>query len=200
MNFHSADFLTPDRRLAWTEERTNTLRKLWAEGLSVSQIAAELGGLTRNAVTGKLHRIGLLGTWRKPNPRPRAKDRSSNVNGQRRVVIRANRNKTASEVRVVFDPPVMELPTEQPVNPLSVLEISNATCKWPCSGEGLKTVFCGDKTLEPHPYCCRHCRVAFTLPRNFTERTLAAARYRDRKIFTPKAMTLTDDAFDGDTA
>ena len=43
----------------WTEERVNTLRKMWAEGYSASQIAKELGGVTRNAVIGKVHRLGL---------------------------------------------------------------------------------------------------------------------------------------------
>lgn len=47
------------RKMAWTESRTNTLRRLWAEGLSATQIARELGGVTRNAVIGKVHRLGL---------------------------------------------------------------------------------------------------------------------------------------------
>lgn len=45
----------------WTEERVSTLRKLWAEGLSASEIAKQLGGVTRNAVIGKVHRLGLVG-------------------------------------------------------------------------------------------------------------------------------------------
>ena len=45
----------------WTDERVETLKKLWADGLSASQIAAELGGITRNAVIGKVHRLGLSG-------------------------------------------------------------------------------------------------------------------------------------------
>ena len=43
----------------WTEERVELLRKLWAEGLSASQIAGRLGEVTRNAVIGKVHRLGL---------------------------------------------------------------------------------------------------------------------------------------------
>ncbi|NBU29555.1 MAG: GcrA cell cycle regulator, partial [Caulobacteraceae bacterium] len=46
--------------MGWTDERVNTLRTLWAEGLSASQIAKQLGGgVTRNAVIGKVHRLGL---------------------------------------------------------------------------------------------------------------------------------------------
>ena len=43
----------------WTDERVELLRKLWSEGLSASQIAAQLGGVTRNAVIGKVHRLKL---------------------------------------------------------------------------------------------------------------------------------------------
>ncbi|MDQ3559688.1 MAG: GcrA cell cycle regulator, partial [Pseudomonadota bacterium] len=47
--------------MSWTDERVETLKRLWQEGLSASQIAAELGGVTRNAVIGKVHRLGLSG-------------------------------------------------------------------------------------------------------------------------------------------
>ena len=47
--------------MAWTDDRVEILKKLWAEGLSASQIARELGDVTRNAVIGKVHRLGLAG-------------------------------------------------------------------------------------------------------------------------------------------
>ena len=47
--------------MSWTDERVELLKKLWSDGLSASQIAAELGGITRNAVIGKVHRLGLSG-------------------------------------------------------------------------------------------------------------------------------------------
>jgi len=47
--------------MSWTDERVARLTKLWAEGLSASQIAADLGGVTRNAVIGKVHRLGMSG-------------------------------------------------------------------------------------------------------------------------------------------
>src|SRR5262252_3759409 len=47
--------------MGWTEERVALLKKLWLEGLSASQIAKQLGGVTRNAVIGKVHRLGLSG-------------------------------------------------------------------------------------------------------------------------------------------
>ncbi len=56
--------------MGWTDERVELLKKLWADGLSASQIAAELGGITRNAVIGKVHRLGLSG---RAKARPRAR-------------------------------------------------------------------------------------------------------------------------------
>ena len=52
--------------MGWTDERVELLKKLWADGLSASQIAAELGGITRNAVIGKVHRLGLSGPCQEP--------------------------------------------------------------------------------------------------------------------------------------
>src|SRR5580704_12581112 len=65
-----APYIVPGRRafrrlegdaMGWTEERVELLKKLWLEGLSASQIAKQLGGVTRNAVIGKVHRLGLSG-------------------------------------------------------------------------------------------------------------------------------------------
>src|SRR5947207_1913245 len=53
--------------MTWTDERVELLKKLWADGLSASQIAAELGGVTRNAVIGKVHRLGLSGRAKSPS-------------------------------------------------------------------------------------------------------------------------------------
>jgi GcrA cell cycle regulator len=59
--------------MGWTEERVELLKKLWADGLSASQIAAQLGGVTRNAVIGKVHRLSLSGRAKQASgaPRPR---------------------------------------------------------------------------------------------------------------------------------
>ena len=60
--------------MGWTEERVELLKKLWADGLSASQIAAQLGGVTRNAVIGKVHRLGLSGRAKSPSSMvPRAR-------------------------------------------------------------------------------------------------------------------------------
>src|SRR3954464_10249800 len=78
--------------MSWTDERVELLKKLWADGLSASQIAAELGGVTRNAVIGKVHRLGLAGRAKSPSsaaPRPR-KPRAAHMLRVPRPSIRGN--------------------------------------------------------------------------------------------------------------
>ena len=79
--------------MGWTDERVELLKKLWADGLSASQIAAELGGITRNAVIGKVHRLGLSGRAKSPSsasPRPRKARTSSHMMRVPRAAIRGN--------------------------------------------------------------------------------------------------------------
>jgi GcrA cell cycle regulator len=64
--------------MSWTDERVELLKKMWGEGQSASQIAKELGGVTRNAVIGKVHRLGLSNrttgaTAAKADPKPKPK-------------------------------------------------------------------------------------------------------------------------------
>src|SRR3981189_3878589 len=77
----------------WADERVGTLKKLWADGLSASQVAAELGGITRNAVIGKVHRLGLSGRAKSPSsaaPRPRKVRAHSHMLRVSRPQIRGN--------------------------------------------------------------------------------------------------------------
>src|SRR5262247_872403 len=87
--------LTGERKdiASWTDERVELLKKLWSDGLSASQIAAELGGITRNAVIGKVHRLGLSGRAKSPSaavPRPRKPRTHSHVMRVPRPAIRGN--------------------------------------------------------------------------------------------------------------
>ncbi|MFN3662860.1 GcrA family cell cycle regulator [Yoonia sp.] len=64
--------------MSWTDERVETLKKMWGDGQSASQIAKELGGVTRNAVIGKVHRLGLsnrAGTVAAPTAKPAVKEK-----------------------------------------------------------------------------------------------------------------------------
>ena len=95
--------------MSWTDERVESLKKLWADGLSASQIAAELGGVTRNAVIGKVHRLGLAGRAKAPSsaaPRPRKARvhphmlRVGRTSMAVRIEVVANRDLGATEVKV----------------------------------------------------------------------------------------------------
>ena len=72
--------------MSWTDERVEVLKKMWSEGQSASQIAKELGGVTRNAVIGKVHRLGLSNRAgaapaaqpeAKPDPKPQPKPKAA---------------------------------------------------------------------------------------------------------------------------
>ncbi len=79
--------------MGWTDERVELLKKLWADGLSASQIAAELGGITRNAVIGKVHRLGLSGRAKSPSsatPRPRKPRSGGHMLRVSRPAVRGN--------------------------------------------------------------------------------------------------------------
>src|SRR5207247_7634706 len=79
--------------MTWTDERVEALKKLWTDGLSASQIAAELGGITRNAVIGKVHRLGLSGRAKSPSstaPRPRKPRAHSHIMRVPRPAMRGN--------------------------------------------------------------------------------------------------------------
>src|SRR5476649_1452009 len=79
--------------LTWTDDRVEQLKKLWEAGLSASQIAAELGNVTRNAVIGKVHRLGLSGRAKSPSsaaPRQRKVRPAQHMMRVSRPVSRGN--------------------------------------------------------------------------------------------------------------
>jgi GcrA cell cycle regulator len=158
--------------MSWTDERVALLTKLWADGLSASQIAAELGGVTRNAVIGKVHRLGLSGRAKSPSsssPRPR-KARSSQMLRVSRPSIRGN-NALAYDYAEP-EPELIEIPIEQRK---TLLQLSDATCRWPVGDPGSTDFFfCGGNSNEGSPYCSYHSRVAYQP---------ASDRRRDKRPF-----------------
>src|ERR1700747_2450234 len=120
--------------LTWSDERVEQLKKLWEAGLSANQIAAELGNVTRNAVIGKVHRLGLSGAANSPpsaDPRPR---QGRPAHQSKRVTAPVSRGNTALahafEGEMEPDPIAFDnvVPMSQR---LSLLELSDATCPWP---------------------------------------------------------------------
>ena len=98
--------------MAWTEDRVEILTKLWAEGLSASQIAKQLGGVTRNAVIGKVHRHGLSGRAKPPNP---AKKKA------RKTVARTRQTRAPSAPRAPR-PVVQPRPAPPPIEALPMAD------------------------------------------------------------------------------
>jgi GcrA cell cycle regulator len=167
----------------WTDERVETLKKLWLEGLSASQIAAILGeGVTRNAVIGKVHRLKLSGRAKpaSASPRPRAPGRSSprrvstgsrtSLGGMLKARTMGSapmHGATALKINEDLEVDLEPLPQVQELfipedQRLSLLQLSEVTCKWPI-GDPLTPdfYFCGQHSLEGKPYCEFHARRAY---------------------------------------
>ncbi|HEY6631658.1 MAG TPA: GcrA family cell cycle regulator [Rhizobiaceae bacterium] len=160
----------------WTDERVELLRKLWSEGLSASQIAAQLGSVTRNAVIGKVHRLKLSSRGRTTVAAPRQKKvAAAPVTGATKTVARAptvtrsvttSIGATALQTQFEADPVVRYRPAQDVVVPISrrlqLVQLSERTCKWP-NGDPLTEdfSFCGTQTGETGPYCTYHSRIAF---------------------------------------
>jgi len=146
--------------MSWTDERVALLTKLWADGLSASQIAAELGGITRNAVIGKVHRLGLSGRAKSPSasPRPRKPRTSGHMMRVSRPSIRGN-TALAYDYAPEPEPELIEIPLEQRK---TLLQLNEATCHWPVGDPGSPDFFfCGGPSVDGQPYCTHHCRMAF---------------------------------------
>jgi GcrA cell cycle regulator len=147
--------------MSWTDERVELLKKLWSDGLSASQIAAELGGITRNAVIGKVHRLGLSGRAKSPSsaaPRPRKARSSGHMLRVSRPAIRGN-TALAYDYDLEPEPELLEIPIEQRK---TLLQLNEHTCRWPIGDPGGSDFFfCGGDTANELPYCAYHCRVAY---------------------------------------
>jgi GcrA cell cycle regulator len=149
----------------WTDDRVEQLKKLWESGLSASQIAAELGNITRNAVIGKVHRLGLSGRAKTPSsaaPRQRKVRAPQHMMRISRPMSRGNTALAqAFEVEVEADPVAFD--NVVPMNQRrSLLELTEDTCHWPIGDPGsTEFFFCGGKALGGLPYCAQHSRVAY---------------------------------------
>jgi GcrA cell cycle regulator len=167
--------------MAWNDERVDALKKLWADGLSASQIAGRLGGVTRNAVIGKVHRLGLAGratTSRMKSHRPRVRTAQASKRLMRtRPTSMGNsplRNLYLGDTEP-YVPPAEELVI--PVNERKYIQtLTESCCRWPIGDpQQPEFHFCGKTKIPGLPYCEIHARRAFQPPQ---------ARRRDRD-FTP---------------
>src|SRR5260221_9596407 len=151
--------------LTWSDDRVEQLKDLWESGLSASQIAAELGNVTRNAVIGKVHRLGLSGRAKSPAsaaPRQRKARPAQQMMRVSRPVSRGNTALAhAFEVEMELDPVAYDnvVPMSQR---LSLLELNETTRPWPIGDpSSTEFFFCGGRALAGLPYCAHHSRVAY---------------------------------------
>lgn len=159
--------------MSWTDERVTVLKKLWAEGHSASQIAKQLGGVTRNAVIGKVHRLGLSGraTPSRPVKRPprlaRPKPRftpeaAATVNEAAPAPARTQPAAAAAPPSQA--PAVLAKLPPLPMDdgaPATILTLRDSMCKWPIGDPAdPQFAFCGRKA-DCGPYCAEHASVAF---------------------------------------
>lgn len=159
--------------MTWTDERVELLKRLWSEGLSASQIAAELGGVTRNAVIGKVHRLGLSGR-EKPSASTVTKPRkpASTLRTQVRSVpmFRGNAALALSEVPVlkafvVSEPVPQRVPVEVSLvcTPVTIMDLREGMCRWPLGDPSSPEFrFCGGRAAAASgPYCVHHATIAY---------------------------------------
>jgi GcrA cell cycle regulator len=158
----------------WTDERVELLRKLWAEGLSASQIAAQLGGVSRNAVIGKVHRLKLSSRGRAAPTQARQKKTKPAAPKAAKPASPPSRpvpqTVGATALKVEFDAEPAPRPVtrtdDSVVVPISrrlkLVELSDRTCKWP-NGDPLNEDFhfCGTASKDGSPYCAYHARLAY---------------------------------------
>lgn len=150
--------------MAWTDDRVAMLRELWSKGLSASQIAVQLGGVSRNAVIGKAHRLGL-----ESRPSPIRGGGSGSRSRRNRAINRAIEARalrgTMADEEIGGEPVVPERgeatasqPLARPARPIGDVK----DCLWPIGDPGDDSFgFCGQDTVPGRPYCASHCAVAY---------------------------------------
>ncbi|MEJ0062318.1 MAG: GcrA family cell cycle regulator [Alphaproteobacteria bacterium] len=149
--------------MTWTEQKIQMLRDMWGNGFSASDIAKRLGGLTRNAVIGKAHRLKLSG---RPSPIRREDETAPKATG----MVRARAPKK------IMMRPGPSMPPPPPPAPVAIVKRSaeamksavapikttERQCRWPYGDPRSQDFkFCGCHTVEGLPYCPDHARAAY---------------------------------------
>jgi len=166
-----------DASITWTDERVELLKKLWGDGLSASQIAAELGGVTRNAVIGKVHRLGMSGRGKanaaaaqRPRKTTRAPSAPTVVEtppASRPGLVLAPVPPAAAAEPEPAEPeapapaaaPEVNLPQSERV---TIMELRESMCRWPLGDPTNPDFrFCGARSITGLPYCSHHATVAY---------------------------------------
>ncbi len=138
--------------MSWTEEKVAKLKELWGKGNTASQIAEIIGGISRNAVIGKAHRLNL-------SAKIKTRTAAPNKNFETNLDEKSIKNKRGR--RSKFKSLIIEKDFE-PENPKQLEELDENSCKWPIGHPDEKSFyFCGRSSLKDFSYCKLHLLYAY---------------------------------------
>ena len=153
--------------MAWTNQRVEELKNLWSEGLSASQIAKRLGDVTRNAVIGKVHRLGLEARAKPAKKQVSVGQLDSNLisvsySGNLAFKDISSNDLDYSSNAAHTEPKSNNLHSVGSHEYVSILNLTENNCKWPIGDPAAeKFWFCGHESEPGKPYCKTHISIAF---------------------------------------
>jgi len=164
--------------MSWNDEKVAKLKELWGKGNTASQIAEIIGGISRNAVIGKAHRLNL-------SSKIKTRNTPSNQNFQNNSEVDDAKQKKGR--RSKFQSLIIEKDFE-PENPKKLEELDESSCKWPVGHpEEASFYFCGRSSLKDFSYCKLHLLYAYQ-PKGRKEdpkdKEDEAPQYAEKKINT----------------
>ena len=165
--------------MSWNEEKVEKLKELWGKGSTASQIAEIIGGISRNAVIGKAHRLNL-------SSKIKTRNSSSSQNFDNSSEENSSKQKRGRKSK--FQSLIIEKDFE-PENPKKLEELDESSCKWPVGNpEEESFYFCGRSSLKDFSYCKLHLLYAYQ-PKGRKEEPVAdkdeeSPQYIDKKINT----------------